>query len=122
MVDRTRPVKKMPLWNLIGNDRTLAIECLVTLSSASSHHLIVKDAENRPLRSRGGESKEETRGEHRATGRWGPASGQPDRRVRSARVSLDRGANGSIHGGSLFKPHGRIKLTLLAIGIDIATL
>ena len=36
--------------------------------------------------------------------------------------SLDRGTNGSIHGGSLFKPHGQLKLTLLAICIDIATL
>jgi hypothetical protein len=63
-----------------------------------------------------------THGEYRATERWGHASGQPDRRIRLARVSLDRGANGSIHGGSLFKPHGRLKLTLLAICIDIATL
>ena len=106
MVDWTRPIKKMLVWNLIGNDQTLVIECLVTLSSASDHHLIMKDTENRPLRSRGGKSKEETRGEHRATRCRGLASGQPDRRIRSARVSLDRGANGSIRGGSLFKPHG----------------
>ena len=82
----------------------------------------MKDDENRPLRSRVGESKEETRGEHRAARRRGPAFGQPDWHVWSARVSLDRGANGSIHGGSLFKPHGQLKLTLLAICIDIATL
>ena len=79
------------------------IECLVTLSIVSGDHLIAKDAENRPLRSRGGESKEETHGEHRATGRRGPASGQPDRCVRSARVSLDKRVNGSISLGPLFK-------------------
>ena len=69
----------------------------VTLSSASGRNLT--------------RSAKETR-----------ASGQPDRRVRLARVSLDRGANGSIHGGSQFKPHGWLMLTLLTIYIDIATL
>ena len=43
------------------------------------------------------------------------ASGRPD-------FLVNRGANDSIRGGSLFKPHGRLKLTLLAICIDIATL
>ena len=33
-----------------------------------------------------------------------------------------KGYNGSISWGLLFKPHGRLKLTLLAICIDIATL
>ena len=33
-----------------------------------------------------------------------------------------KGYNGSIPWGLLFKPHGRFKLTLLAICIDIATL
>ena len=33
-----------------------------------------------------------------------------------------KGYNGSIFWGLLFKPHGRFKLTLLAIYIDIATL
>ena len=33
-----------------------------------------------------------------------------------------KGYNGSILWGLLFKPHGRLKLTLLAICIDIATL
>ena len=51
----------------------------------------------------------------------GHAFDQPDRSVRSARVSLDRGAKGSIRGDSLFKPYGWLKLTLLAICIDIAT-
>ena len=45
-----------------------------------------------------------------------------DRRVRSPRVQCSEEPNGSIHGGSLFKPHGRLKLTLLAICIDIVTL
>ena len=33
-----------------------------------------------------------------------------------------KGYNGSISWGLLFKPHGRLKLTLLVIYIDIATL
>ena len=33
-----------------------------------------------------------------------------------------KGYNGSILWGLLFKPHGQLKLTLLAICIDIATL
>ena len=33
-----------------------------------------------------------------------------------------KGYNGSISWGLLFKPHGRFKLTPLAIYIDIATL
>jgi len=43
------------------------------------------------------------------------ASGQPDQYP-------VKGYNGSISLGLLFKPHGRLKLTLLAIFIDIATL
>ena len=35
---------------------------------------------------------------------------------------LVKGYNGSISWGLLFKPHGWLKLTLLAICIDIATL
>ena len=42
--------------------------------------------------------------------------------VRSARVQCSEEPNGSIRGGCLFKPHGRLKLTLLTICIDIATL
>ena len=33
-----------------------------------------------------------------------------------------KGYNGSISWGLLFEPHGRLKLSLLAICIDIATL
>ena len=43
------------------------------------------------------------------------ASGQPDQ-------CPVKGYNGSISWGLLFKPHGRLKLSLLAIHIDIATL
>ena len=58
---------------------------------------------------------------HRTTGRWGPAFGQSNLRVRSPHVQRTEEPNGSIHGGSLFKPYGQLKLTLLAICIDIAT-
>ena len=43
------------------------------------------------------------------------ASSQPDQ-------NPVKGYNDSISWGLLFKPHGRLKLTLLAICIDIATL
>ena len=41
--------------------------------------------------------------------------------VRLPRFIREQRANGSIRGGSLFKPHGQLKLTLLVICIDIAT-
>ena len=50
------------------------------------------------------------------------ASSRPDLRVRSVYSGLLYEPNGSIRGGSLFKSHGQLKLTLLAICIDIATL
>ena len=50
------------------------------------------------------------------------ASDRPDLRVRSMRSGLLYEPNSSINGGSLFMPHGQLKLTLLAICIDIATL
>ena len=43
-----------------------------------------------------------------------------DQRIRSAHSEWPVVSNGSIHGGSLFKPHGRLKLTLLTISINIA--
>ena len=46
---------------------------------------------------------------------WTGVSGQPT-------LYPVKGYNGSILWGLLFKPHGRFKLTLLAIYIDIATL
>ena len=42
-------------------------------------------------------------------------SGQPDQ-------NPVKGYNDSISWGLLFKPHGQVELTLLAIFIDIATL
>ena len=56
------------------------------------------------------------------TERAPPASGQYNRSIRSARVQCSEEPNSSISWGLLFKPHGRHKLTLLAICIDIATL
>ena len=52
--------------------------------------------------------------EQRPVSRTG-ASGHPDQYP-------VKGYNGSILWGLLFKPHGRLKLILLAICIDIATL
>ena len=52
--------------------------------------------------------------EQRPVSRIG-ASGHPNQ-------YLVKGYNGSISWELLFKPHGRLKLTLLAIFIDIATL
>ena len=52
--------------------------------------------------------------EQRPVSRTG-ASGHPDQ-------CPVKGYNGSISWGLLFKPHGRLKLTLLAICIDIETL
>ena len=52
--------------------------------------------------------------EQRPVSRTG-ASGHPDQ-------CPVKGYNGSIRGDSLFMPHGWLKLTLLAIFIDIATL
>ena len=55
-------------------------------------------------------------------GRWGPASGRSDWSIQSPRVVLSEGYNGSISWGLLFKPHSWLKLTLLAICINIAAL
>ena len=46
---------------------------------------------------------------------WTGASGHPA-------LCPVKGYNGSISWGLLFKPHGWVKLTLLAICVDIATL
>ena len=45
-----------------------------------------------------------------------------NQRVRSAHSEWPVVSNGSIRGGSLFKPYDRLNLTLLAIYIDITTL
>jgi hypothetical protein len=53
---------------------------------------------------------------------WGVHLIIPNRHVWSPWESCIEEPNGSISWGLLFKPHGRLKLTLLAICIDIATL
>ena len=63
-----------------------------------------------------------THGSNRVIGRWWRASGQSDRRVQSPQESYSEEPNGSISRRPLFKPLGQLKLTLLAICIDIATL
>ena len=93
--DRTRPVTKNHLWNLTRNDRT-------TSDGASGHNLnALMTIEIEQSTFEIGETWQNLR-----TGRWGPASGQFDRRVRSLRFLSEQRANGSIRGGSLFKPHG----------------
>ena len=52
----------------------------------------------------------------------GGASGHIDRRVWSFREVCSEEPNDSISWGLLFKPYGQLKLTLLAIRIDIATM
>ena len=52
----------------------------------------------------------------------GLESGQSDQSVRSARSVPSEGVQRLYFVGLLFKPHGRLKLTLLHIFIDIATL
>ena len=106
--DRTRPVKENYFWNLTGNHRTLVAQRPVSYSAASgqlkwslrSGHVAVverPDAEvQRPVNMTG-------------------ASGQPA-------LCPVKGYNDSISWGLLFKPHGQLKLTPLAIFIDIATL
>ena len=66
--------------------------------------------------------KARPRGAHRATGRWRRASGHlwPARLVVPRSVQWE--PNDSILWGLLFKPYDRLKLTRLAICIDIATL
>ena len=113
--DRTRPVVKISVWNLTGNDRTLRSSVRSLCSSASGHHLTVGI----------GRLVFEERGHVACIAR-------PDAKVQ--RLVNMTGAsghpvmcpvkeyNGSILWGLLFKPHGQLKLTLLAICNNIATL
>ena len=113
--DRTRLVMILHKWNLTGNDRTLRSSVRSLRSSASGHHLTVGIRR----------SVFEERGHVACIAR-------PDVEVQRP-INLTgasdhpvlcpvKGYNGSISWGLLFKPHGRLKLTLLAICIDIATL
>jgi hypothetical protein len=91
-------------------------------SAVSDHHLNMREEASWPLESWG---RHWTRWHVAAFG--GPdaslgASDRPDQRVRSLHSRPQWEPNGSIRGGSLFKPYGQLKLTLLAISIDIAAL
>ena len=113
--DRTRPVVISRFWMLTGNDRMLRFSVRSLRSSASGHHLTVGIGRSVF------EEKEHVAciarpdaGVLRSVDMTG-ASGHPV-------LCPVKGYNGSISWGLLFKPHGRLKLTLLAICIDIATL
>ena len=113
--DRTRPVVISRFWMLTGNDRTLRSSVRSLRSSASGHHLTVGI----------GRSVFEERGHVACIAR---PDAEVQRPVNMTGASGHpvlcpvKGYNGSISWGLLFKPHGRLKLTLLAICIDIATL
>ena len=98
----------MHFWNLTGNDRTLVAQRPISYSVASGEHKL-------PLKSGHvavvGRPDAEVQRPVNMTG----ASDQPT-------LCPMKGYNGSISWGLLFKPHGRLKLILLAIFIDIATL
>ena len=102
-------------WMLTRNDRTLRSSVRSLRSSAFGHHLTVGI----------GRSIFEERGHVACIAR--PDAGVL-RPVDMTEVSghpmlcLVKGNNDSILWGLLFKPHGRLKLTPLAICIDIATL
>ena len=120
--DRTRPVVILCEWNLTGNDRTLRSNVLSPRSSESGHHLTDGAGEL-------------TIGIMRCTSNgsdmWHRSSDQTLGAVHLVRstgassqhvIGSSEEPNGSIRGGSLFKLLGRLKLTLLTIFIDIATL
>ena len=113
--DRTRSVVISRFWMLSRNDRTLRSSVQSLRSSASGHYLTVGI----------GCSVFKEKGHVACIVR-------PDAEVLSL-VDLTgasghlvlcpvKGYNGFISWRLLFKPHGRHKLTLLAICIDIATL
>ena len=102
-------------WNLTGSDRMLGSYVWSWHYAASGHHLTVGI----------GCSVFEERDDVAAI--RGPDAGRV-RPVDLTRASghpmlcLVKGYNDSILWGLLFKSHGRLKLTLLVICIDIATL
>ena len=106
--DQTLSVMISCFWMLTGNDRTLRSSVRSLCSSASGHHLTIGI----------GRSVFEDRGPdawvQRPVDLIG-ASGHPV-------LCPVKGYNDSILWELLFKPHGRLKLTLLTICIDIATL
>ena len=108
MLDRTRPVGKRRFWNLTGNDRTLVAQRPVSYSGVSGQLKLPLKSEHVAVV---GRSDAEVQCPVNMTG----ASGLPA-------LCAVKGYNGSISWGLLFKPHGWLKLALLAIYIDIATL
>ena len=102
-------------WMLTGNDQTLRSSVRSLHSSASGHYLTVGI----------GRSVFKEKGHVACIARPDArvlrpvdmigASGRPVFSAVSSVTALFR-------GGLLFKPHGQLKLTLLAICIDIATL
>ena len=112
---RTRPVVISRFWLLTGNGRTLRSSVRSLHSSVSGHHLTVGI----------GSSVFEERGHVACIARPDAGVLRPvDMTGASGHLVLCpvKGYNGSISWGLLFKPHGRLKLTLLVIFIDIATL
>ena len=113
--DRIRPIVKIRLWMLTGNDRTLRSSVRSLRSSASGRHLTVEV----------GRSTFEERGHVARIARPDAEVQRPvDMTGASGHPVLCpvKGYNGSILWGLLFMPHGWLKLILLAICIDIATL
>ena len=113
--DRTCPIMISRFWMLTRNDRTLRSSVRSLRSSASGHHLTIGI----------GCLVFEERGHMACIAR--PDAGvlhpvDPTRAFGHPEQCLVKGYNGPISWGLLFKPHGQLKLTLLAICIDIATL
>ena len=102
-------------WMLTGNDRTLRSSVRSLHSSASGHHLTIGIER----------SVFEETGHMACIARPDAGALCPvDMTGTSGHPVLCpvKVYNGSISWEFLFKPHGRLKLTLLAICIDIATL
>ena len=113
--DQTRPVVKNHFWMLTGNDQTLRSSVRLLGSSASGHHLTV-EIERSVFEERGHVAHiARPDAEVQRPVNMTEASGHPA-------LCPVKGYNSSISWGLLFKPHGRFKLILLAICIDIETL
>ena len=113
--DRTCPVMISRFWMLTGNDQTLRSSVRSLHSSMSGNYMTV--------RIRRSVFKE--RGHVACIARPDAGVVRPVDLTRASghpEQCLVKGYNGSILLGLLFKPYGRLKLTLLAICIDIATL
>ena len=109
------PIVKNRFWMLTENDQTLRSSVRSLHSSMSGHHLTI-EIERSVFEEKGHVASIER------SDAWFlcpvDMTGASDHPV----LCPVKGYNSSIHGGFLFKPHGWLKLTLLAICIDIATL